>query len=40
VADKVEITAPENLAIEAEGEHVGYLPAIVEMKSKEISFLR
>lgn len=40
MADKVEITAPETLAIEAEGEHVGYLPAIVEMKSKEISFLR
>ena len=40
VADMVEITAPENAALEAEGELVGYLPAIVEMNSKQISFLR
>ncbi len=40
VADKVEITAPDNLAIEAEGEHVGFLPAMVEMKRAGVSFLR
>jgi diacylglycerol kinase (ATP) len=40
LADYVEIISAEKVALEAEGEHVGFLPAIVNVKSKAISFLR
>jgi len=40
MADRVEVFSTEKVALEAEGEHVGYLPALIEMKSKVISFLR
>lgn len=40
MSDCVEVFSAEKVALEAEGEHVGYLPALIEMKSKAISFLR
>jgi diacylglycerol kinase (ATP) len=40
LADYVEIVSSEKVALEAEGEHVGFLPAMVSVKSKAISFLR
>ncbi|MBX2895301.1 MAG: diacylglycerol kinase family lipid kinase [Cyclobacteriaceae bacterium] len=40
LSNKIEITSEQPVAIEAEGELVGFLPASVEMKSKAIFFLR
>jgi diacylglycerol kinase (ATP) len=40
LSNKIEITSEQPVAIEAEGELVGFLPASVEMKPKAISFLR
>lgn len=39
-ADQIEISAPERVAIEAEGELVGFLPAAVRIVPSAISFLR
>jgi diacylglycerol kinase (ATP) len=38
--DKIEITSEQPVAIEAEGELVGFLPATISMKPRLVSFLR
>lgn len=40
LSNKIEITSEQPVAIEAEGELVGFLPATISMKSKLVSFLR
>jgi len=37
---KIEITAPQSVAIEAEGELMGFLPAVIEVLPTHIKFLR
>lgn len=38
--NQIEISAPERVAIEAEGEAVGFLPAMISIKPLAVSFLR
>ena len=38
--NQIEISAPERVAIEAEGEAVGFLPATISIKPLAVSFLR
>jgi diacylglycerol kinase (ATP) len=37
---RIEITSPESVAVEAEGELIGFLPAIIEVVPRRISMLR
>jgi diacylglycerol kinase (ATP) len=37
---KIEITTPQSVAIEAEGELMGFLPAVIEVLPEQIKFLR